>query len=161
VHAPMPVEGCPQIGVAYRKLEMEDKAAQSFERCLAIEENSDNLLFMATVHERKGQYQKADELYSRAIKRAPEYTDVIIGKARVELRTGKAVAAKRRILELLDRQPDNADALLVAGMACLKLGDVGQARRHLTRGRRVRPTDSDFGVMLARAGSRRFLGNRQ
>lgn len=161
VHAPMPVEGCPQIGVAYRKLQMEEKAAQSFERCLQIEENSDNLLFMGSVLERKGEYAKADELYGRAIKRAPEYSDVIIGKARVELRIGKAAASKKRILELLDRQPDNADALLVAGMACLKLGDASEARTHLNRGRRVRPTDADFGVMLAQVSGRRYAGTRQ
>lgn len=151
VYSPMPVEACPQIGVAYRKLGNEADAYKAFERCLAIEENSDNLLFMAHALEKQGQYVKADELYGKALKRAPDYTDVVLGKARCEIRRGKAATAKERVLKVLKSLPDNADALLAAGMACLDNGEYREARSYLSRGRSVRPTDNDFRVLLAKA----------
>lgn len=151
VHAPLPVEGCPQIGQAYRRLDQEEQAFRAFERCLAIEENSDNLMFLAHAWEKKGNYRKADELYGRAVKRAPDYPDVVSGKARCEVRLGRHQAALDRVRKLLERQPDNADALLAAGMASLGIGDYRAARGYLARGSKVRPQDGDFRVMLAKA----------
>jgi tetratricopeptide (TPR) repeat protein len=157
VYSPTPVEGCPQIGLAYRRMDEEELAYKAFERCLAIEENSDNLMFMAHSLERKGKYREADELYGKALKRAPEYPDVIIGKARCEIRLGKAAVAKERVLRLLETRSDNADALLAAGMACMRTGDYKAARQYLLHGRRVRPLDKDFRVMLARAARQSAL----
>ncbi|MBI3684673.1 MAG: tetratricopeptide repeat protein [Acidobacteria bacterium] len=149
--APLPVEGCPQIGLAYRKLNREPDAFKSFERCLAIEENSDNLMYMAHGLERRKEYAKAQELYERALKRAPDYTDVAIGLARVELFLGNPKKAKERILGVLERAPDNVDALLVAGLAFSRGGDATAARRYLEKGIELRPGDRDFRVALARA----------
>jgi len=157
VYAPIPSDGCPQIGLAYRRLEREDLAYKAFERCLALEENSDNLMFMGHALERKGKYKEADGLYGKALKRSPGYPDVIIGKARCEIRLGKAAVAKERVLKLLETRADNADALLAAGMACIRTGDYKAAREYLLRGKRVRPRDKDFRVMLARAARQSVL----
>jgi tetratricopeptide (TPR) repeat protein len=151
IYSPMPVEGCPQIGIAYRKMGNEADAYKAFERCLAIEENSDNLLFMAHALEKRGQYGKAEELYSKALLRAPDYTDVVLGKARCEVRNGKADSAKERVMKVLQHLPDNADALLAAAMACMGKGEYREAKEYLVRGRRVRPTDNDFRILLAKA----------
>ncbi|MBV6433260.1 MAG: Beta-barrel assembly-enhancing protease [Bryobacteraceae bacterium] len=157
VYSPIPSDGCPQIGLAYRRMEREDLAYKAFERCLSLEENSDNLMFMAHALERKGQYKTADELYGKALKRSPGYPDVIIGKARCEIRLGKAAAAKERVLKLLETRADNADALLAAGMACMRTGDYKAARQYLLRGKQVRPRDKDFRLMLARAARQSIL----
>lgn len=158
IYAPLPAEGCPQIGLAYRHLHREDKAFEAFERCLALEENADNLMFMAHAHERRGNYQKAEELYRRALQRAPNYPDVIIGLARAEVFRGKPVAARDRILKLLETRPNDPDALLVAGLACFRTGEHLAAMRFLERGRKLRPQDPDFPVVLARV--RRAEGYR-
>lgn len=154
IYSPMPVEACPQIGLAYRRLGNEAAAYKAFERCLGIEQNSDNLLFMAHALERKGQYAQAEELYGKALQYAPDYTDVVLGKARCEIRRGQPAIAKERILKVLKGMPDNPDALLAAAMACIGSGDYLEARTYLRRGRQLRPGDSDFQQLLAKASRR-------
>jgi hypothetical protein len=54
-------------------------------------------------------------------------------------------------MKVLQHLPDNADALLAAAMACMGKGEYREAKEYLVRGRRVRPTDNDFRILLAKA----------
>lgn len=160
-HSPTPAMACPQIGQAYRMLGQEGDAFKAFERCLEIEENSDNLTLMATALERRKQYGRAGQLYQKALERSPNYPDPAIGLARVELFSGKVRQARERVARVLEKLPEDADALLVAGLAAARSGDAAAARVYLLKGREIRPGDSDFGVALARLGKARPRGKRR
>lgn len=154
-YAPLPVEACPAIGMAYTKANQPEKAAEAHERCFGIEETSDTVFFMALMMERKGQLAQAKELYERALGSAPNYPSVITGTARVWLKLGRNDDARKLILSHIDRFPDDPDALLVAGMASARTGDRVAARRYLEEGVRLRPADPDFQRELARLGVHR------
>jgi tetratricopeptide (TPR) repeat protein len=151
-YAPMPAEGCPQIGQAYEKQSKPVEAEKAFERCYVIEPNSDNILFYAHAVEMKGDYRKAEALYEQGVKRSPNYGDMSVGLARVQMFQGQSAKARQRVLVVLKKSPDNVDALLVAGMACTRTGDFAEARRYLEHGLKLSPSYRDLQVALA------FLG---
>lgn len=148
--SPTPIEGCPQVGLDYREQGKDAEALKAFERCHDIEENSDTLLFYANALERHGQVQKAVPLYEKAIIRAPDYPDVVIGLARVYAQTGRAAAARPLIDKMLPLQPNNSDALLAAGLVYSETGERAQALRYLRHAQEVAPEDNDIGVLIRR-----------
>ncbi len=148
-YAPMPAEGCPQIGQAYEKQNKLGDAEKAFERCYIIEPNSDNILFYAHAVEMKGDYKKAAALYEQGVKRSPNYGDLCVGLARVQMFTGQSAKAKERVLAVLKRSPDNVDALLVAGMACTRTGDYVLARKYLEHGLKLSPAYRDLQQAMA------------
>jgi Tfp pilus assembly protein PilF len=72
-----------------------------------------------------------------------------VGLARVWLRQGKTAQAKQTSEKVLQRSPDNLDALLVAGLACSSQGQFEKAKEYLAKGVKLSGTDSDFREALA------------
>ncbi|HEY1242693.1 MAG TPA: tetratricopeptide repeat protein [Bryobacteraceae bacterium] len=150
LHAPRPIEGCPQIGEAYEKQGLAKEAITAFEKCLAIEpESSDQIFYLARALERDGQTDRAAELYARGAAANPTYSDLAIGLARMRLRQGKPDEARRLAAGALVESPNNADALLVLGLACVRKGDRAAARNYLERGVRVADGYADLHLALA------------
>lgn len=148
--APRPVTACPQIGQAYWKQGRTDKAIAAFERCLARDpENSDSIFFLAHALELTGERDRAADLYRRGLKISPEYADMQIGLARIWLRQGKAAPAEKASEMVLQRSPDNLDALLVAGLAYSSQGQFPKAKGYLARGVQLSNSYSDFHEALA------------
>jgi hypothetical protein len=52
----------------------------------------------------------------------------------VALRRGQAKQALDLVLPALERSPDSADGLLVAGLASIRLGELEKARDYLEHG---------------------------
>jgi len=148
-YAPVPSEACPQIGIAYDNQSRPDAAENAFQRCYQAEPNADNILYYAHALERKGDYARAGDLYRQGLKRAPNYPDLRLGLARIDLFQGRRAEALQRALAVLDRSPDNVDGLLVAGMACARLGEVRRAREYLQHGLRLSPNYRDLQIALA------------
>ena len=147
LHAPLPTEGCPDIGLAYWKQKREAEAVDAFERCLAFEpEVSDSIFFLGHALEMTGKLDRAAALY----RKAESTLDCRIGLARVEARQGNLVSARRRILLALERSPGNVDALLVAGIVAWRQGDTELARRYLLKGAASPSGYADFFVVLGR-----------
>ena len=150
-HAPLPIEGCPQIGQAYLAQGLRKEATRAFERCLAIDEqNSDSLFFLGHALETEGQTARAAELYRRGLKTSPKYPDLILGLARIQVRQGELADANRAVQGVLQRMPDSVDALLVAGMVAWRSGDTKKAKHYLERGISLSPGYGDFRVFLNR-----------
>lgn len=150
VHAPRPIEACPQIGQAYEQQGQEKLAIGALERCLALEpDNPDSLYYLAHALERSGAMDRASALYQRGIALSPQYSDLQIGLARTRLREGKAQEAKELAGAVVDRSPNNVDALLVLGFACQRLGDRAAAKKYFERGARLADGYTDFHVALA------------
>ncbi len=151
---PLPGEGCPQIGIAYQKQSRPLDAEKAFERCYIIEPNSDNILFYAHALEMKGDYRKAASLYGQGVKRSPDYSDMSLGLARVQMFQEQLGPAKQRVLAVLKRSPDYVDALLLAGMICTRQGEFVEARKYLQHGIKLSPSYRDLRLamgQLARA----------
>jgi len=150
-YAPLPLEGCPDIGQAYWSLKQYDKAIAAFERCLSFDpQMSDSIFFLAHALEMTGGRQRAGQLYSQALARDPQNMDCRIGLARVEMRDGKLVEARKRILDALHDSPENLDALLAAGLIFWRLGDTQQAKRYLTKGAGLSTGYADYHLILGR-----------
>lgn len=150
VHAPRPIEGCPQIGDAYEKQGLPKQAIAAFEKCLALEpESPDQIFYLARALESDGQTDRALELYQRGAAANPAYTDLTIGLARIRLQQGKLDEARRVAAAALVESPNNPDALLVLGLACVRQGDRTAARNYLERGVRVADGYADLHLALA------------
>jgi tetratricopeptide (TPR) repeat protein len=149
IHAPLPIEGCPQIGQAYLSQGLRKEATHAFERCLAIDEqNSDSLFFFGHALETEGQFERAAALYRRGLKTSPHYPDLILGLARIQVRRGELAEARRAVQGVLQRSPDTVDALLVAGLIAWRSGETAQAKRYLERGMLIEPSYQDLRVIL-------------
>lgn len=149
--APNPVTACPQIGQAYWKQGKETEAVSAFERCLARDpENSDSIFFLAHALEMTGKSSRATELYQQGVKIAPEYSDLQLGLARMLLRQDKVAEAKQIALKVLRKTSLNVDALLVAGLAFQREGNLAEARQYLDQGVKLSDGYLDFHFALAR-----------
>jgi tetratricopeptide (TPR) repeat protein len=149
--APNPVTACPQIGQAYWKQGRKEDAIAAFERCLRLDsENSDSIFFLAHALEMAGQPDRAAELYRRGLTIAPEYADMRLGLARLWLREGKAAQAAKASETILQRSPEDLDALLVAGLAYSSEGQFPKAKEYLWKGVKLSGEDADFHEALAR-----------
>jgi tetratricopeptide (TPR) repeat protein len=152
-HSPTPVEGCPQIGVAYRSAGKSDKALEALKHCWEYEPtNSDMILFYALELEHQGNKKLARELYAKGHLGSPRYSDITVGLARTELSMGRSAEARKLILEALERSPDNVDALLAAGIIMSRSGDRAAARRYLQHGVELSPNYDEMRIALAALG---------
>src|SRR5215472_15384558 len=103
-YAPLPVEGCPQIGQAYLAQGLRAEGKHAFERCLALDElNGDSLFFLGHTFETEGQIDRAERLYRRGLKGSPHYPDLILGLARIQVRRGQLAEARRAAEGVLRR----------------------------------------------------------
>lgn len=149
-HSPTPVEGCPQIGQAYRAAGEDDKALDALKRCWEYEpSNSDMILFYALELERHGNDESAHDLFRKGHDRSPHYSDMTVGLARTEFRLGRTPEARTLILQALDDSPDNPDALLLAGIILTQTGERAAARRYLQHGVEISPGYEDMHLALA------------
>jgi tetratricopeptide (TPR) repeat protein len=153
-HSPVPAEGCPQIGVAYRSGGDSVKALDALKRCWEFEPtNSDMILFYALELEHNGDKKKAHDLYVKGHEISPHYGDIMVGLARTDLSLGETAEARTLILQVLERSPDSADALLAGGIIMARTGDRQTARRYLQHGVEVSPTYDDMRIALAALGA--------
>ena len=154
-HAPLPWEGCPQIGKAYEKQGKSAQALQAFERCLAFDPtDSDSLFFLAHALEMERHVNRAEKLYQQCVTFSPKYPDCQLGLARVLFRRGRVAQAKKIALEVLARSPNNTDGLLVMALVNWSQGNLADARRILERAVKLSDRYTDLYLVLGRIAER-------
>ena len=150
IRAPLPIEGCPQIGEAYQSQGLTKQAINALERCLAVDPNSpDEIFFLARALERTGENDRAATLYARGLAVAPKYLDMAVGLGRVRLRQGKLQEARTLAGAVLARSANNPDALLILGLLSAREGRRAEARNYLERGVRAADGYADLHLALA------------
>ena len=150
-YAPLPVEGCPQIGQAYWKQKRTKEAISAFERCLSFEpDNFDSIFFLAHALELTGDLKRAETLYRQGIPLGTNSSDCKIGLARVQAHQGRVAESKKCILEVLSKSPDDVDALLVRAILYWREGDLAQAKAFLLKGLKLSERYADYYLVLGR-----------
>ena len=150
-YAPLPLEGCPQIGQAYWAQQRYREAIGAFERCLAFDtDDTDSNFFLAHAFEMNGDLARAAEIYGKFVARHPTTTDCSIGLARVEARQNRLEEARKRIDNVLGQHPNNVDALLVAGIVAWRESKPEQARAYLEKGMALTNGYADYHYVLGR-----------
>jgi tetratricopeptide (TPR) repeat protein len=149
-HAPIPVEGCPQIAEAYRAAGSLTKTLNAQKRCYEFDtDNSDTIFFYAHELERQDQLAQSLELYEKGHRLSRHYPDISTGLARVQMRLGRRAVAVKLIDEVLQTHPNNVDALLIAGILAYRGGDAAAARAYLEHALKVSPTRGEVQEELA------------
>jgi tetratricopeptide (TPR) repeat protein len=145
--APLPGEACPQLPFVYRDLGKNAEALDAFKRCAAFSpDDLQDAFYYGYALERELQNDKAFEVYQAALKKGVS-ADLESGLGRMFLRKGKPAAALQTVQPALQRNPENSDALLVAGIAFTRLGKYRDAKTMLDRAA-VRHDDSDIQYAL-------------
>jgi tetratricopeptide (TPR) repeat protein len=155
VYSPVPIEGCPQVGVAWRNLGQTAKAMDAFRRCLGFEANNPDVFYQLAYTSERSDPKTAEATYRKGLQYAPTDSDLILGLGRVQLRQGNTAMAEKAAQAVLARLPDNADALLLAGLALSRLDKTEDARRLLEHGAAVSPGYTDIHLALAALAERR------
>jgi tetratricopeptide (TPR) repeat protein len=163
-YSPVPIEGCPQIGTAYRRQGLNDRAVDALKRCLQIEERNPDILFaLGSAYEAEGERPLAEQTYRKGLALAPNDADLVLGMGRMDLRAGRVATAADAAARVLDRIPDNSDALLLAALAAMGQGNLAAARTDLEKGARISPRYSDIHLALGRLdeGEKNLTAARQ
>jgi tetratricopeptide (TPR) repeat protein len=148
-HAPLPIEGCPQIGQAYQKQGLTGEAIKAYERCFTLDpQNLDSLFYLAHMLEMARQFGRAAELYTQGAARDPGYLDLRVGLARVRLQQGNYPEARRIASKILVESPSNIETMLVLGLANWRQGDRSQAKDYLERGAKLADHYAEFHLAL-------------
>jgi Tfp pilus assembly protein PilF len=108
------------------------------------------MFYLARAHEQHGAIEIAERLYRQGFERRASYTDFGVGLARVLLREGNEEQARKLADGIVQKNPNNSDALLVLGLAYQRRGDRKAARNYLERGADLSARDPDFQLALAR-----------
>lgn len=150
-HAPLPIEGCPQIGQAYEKQGLRTQATDAFRRCLSFEPNNPDSIFqLAHSLEVERQYAESEELYERGMAVEPQYVDMQTGLARVQLRQGRIADAQKTAAKVVAAHPNDPDALLVLALISWRQGNTAQAKLYLERGIQVSDRSAELHEVLGR-----------
>ncbi len=155
LHAPVPIEGCPQVGVAWRKDGQTSKALDSLKRCLAIEPNNPDVLYQLGYTSEHADPATSASYYREGLKHQPTNPDLILGLGRIGLNQGRAREATADASRVLSRNPDNPDAMLLSGLALSRLDRLAEARQILERGASQYPAYVDILLALANLAERR------
>lgn len=150
-YAPMPVEGCPQLGQAYEKQQLRNEATDAFRRCIALDPNNPDLMFfLAHSLEASHQDKEASEIYEKGSELAPQYSDLRTGWARTQLHLGNVADGKAIVAKVLVDHPNDSDALLVMALACWREGNLPAARGYLEQAIRRSGNDPELHTVLGR-----------
>jgi tetratricopeptide (TPR) repeat protein len=145
--APLPGEACPQLPFTYRDMGMSAEALDAFKRCAAFSpDDLQDAFYYGYALERALENDAAFEVYTTALKKGTS-ADLEAGLGRMYLRRSRPAAALQAVQPTLARNPNNTDALLVAGIALTRLGKYTQARATLERAA-SRHDDSDIQYAL-------------
>lgn len=147
--SPNAYEACPRMGNAYLRAHDLAKAIDAAERCLAFDPTDPDLMFHAAhAAEWKDDWVAAEALYRQAAAADPANLDVQIGLGRVALHASEWARA-REIADRVIAAGEDADALLLGGLAATGAGQRSDARAYLERGLRVSPNYDDLKTALA------------
>ncbi|MBI5597469.1 MAG: tetratricopeptide repeat protein [Elusimicrobia bacterium] len=136
--APEPTQACPLIANAYRRMGDPARFLDALRRCLAFDpHNAENAFNFAQGLEDSGRLAEAADLYARIASEG--FVGAMISLGRVRLSQGRAPEAEAVARAVLEREPANAAAAILAGQSALARGDTVRARADFARAAKLAP----------------------
>jgi tetratricopeptide (TPR) repeat protein len=127
-----------------------DRASAEINRALARgHDRAEGMTLLGEVFSKQGLFGEALERYRAALALEADRPTALAGEASALLRLGRATEARPIAQRLVERDPSDVDALLLASAACADEGDPASAIELLGRARRVAPRRAD---VLLRTG---------
>jgi tetratricopeptide (TPR) repeat protein len=149
--SPLPVEGCPQIGIAYQTIGQIEQAIGAFQRCVEIDsKNLDFAYYLGYAYESSRQFDRAAQIYQKAIAEDEKNMDLRVGLARVRMHQLNHTQALEIAARVLKQSPSNVDAMLVMGLSLWHQGNLSQARQYLEKGVALTSQYTEFYVALGK-----------
>ena len=131
-------------GTIWDQLRRTDDAAQDFRRAVALApESAAAHAALAGFLNRHGHTREAIYHYELARRSRPADAAALLGLARALADAAELDEAQRRLDDLLDADPDNADGLVERGRLALRRGQPAEAEPFLARAVRVAPWHRD------------------
>lgn len=124
-----------RLGVTLRRMRAFDEAAKAFDEVAAGDKDFPGLaLERGLLFEETGQSDKAVEMYSSALAKAPTDVDLKLRVASAQVMAGRGEQAEKALREIL-RERNSAEANHYLGRAMMLQGPtkLGDALRHLER----------------------------
>jgi tetratricopeptide (TPR) repeat protein len=120
-----------------KALEYYDAALKHGDYFLTLESKGD-------IHYRKKNYPAALDAYKRALRSTPFDVDMLVGCARCMYCIGDKQAAYKYAQEVLDIDPDHAEAHNIVGLSYKELGKLKDAEREFRKALELKPTDKAY-----------------
>lgn len=100
-------------------------------------------LLQADIYSQQKQYQQAFDLLTAALRDAPEQKELLYTRALTAERLGRVDILETDLKKLLERYPDNAEALNALGYTLLNYPDrYSEARLYLEKALRLQPNEA-------------------
>lgn len=143
-HASVESEIAFHKGVIAYGEERWDEARAHFERVLEEDgEDTAAMHYLAMIADSEGDVASAIAWYDRAIAVDPEDPDLLLDKGALLLVEGRVPEARDAFQQVIEIEPDNARAQLLAGMSAYRAGDHEAAKPYLARAGELDPTLRD------------------
>ncbi|MFA6091760.1 MAG: tetratricopeptide repeat protein [Elusimicrobiota bacterium] len=156
IAAPLPAEACPNIGRDYERAGLAARAVEAHRRCSALDARRPDLLFyLGLAFEHNGRDADAERLYLQSLSFSSDYSDALLGLARLRMRRDRRGEAETLVRRVLARSPRNADALFCAANLARDAGDLAGAESYLKSAILAAPSYADLYRALARVQERR------
>lgn len=117
-----------------------DAAIVELERVLGEDaKNEYALFFLGSAHFEKGTFDKALKAYLAALEIAPQYLGAMVSLGHTLRMLGRHQESIRVARQILQRAPDDGDALYLLGLAHYARGERAAAAEYLERFLQTRP----------------------
>ncbi len=143
--------GDPDAMFAYAHLalgaEQYATAHQLLDGVLALRPGwSDAYALRATIHQRRGEVERAVAAYREAIRLDPENLQTALSYARLLVRESRFAEARKEFKRLERMSPEDPDVLFALGLLAIQAEQLPEARRHFTTlvGQGQRVADASF-----------------
>lgn len=109
-----PIEGCPMLAEAYRRLGDEPASLERYERCLSFDpKNVDMLLHLGQAYLRAGRRSDARRVLEQGLGYAPQYGDYYLVLGVLDFAEDRTARARERFERFLELAPQRHSEVAV------------------------------------------------
>ena len=122
----------------------EAEALKEFERELQIDPSNANAAYEAgEIHRRSARYDRAEGLFSQALKYYPDFAEALAARGRTLLSLGRAEQALAPLTKAIALDPENQVAWFQLAQAQRALGNAAEQQKAMTEFQRLRDLNLD------------------
>jgi tetratricopeptide (TPR) repeat protein len=120
---PREADGWREIGAAFARLNRLEEAEAAFRRAANASADPGHAVNLGRILLARGSFAEAVAFLRKALAAAPDRLDILAPLAQALRQTGAPQEARRCLMRLVERQPDNSTAFYTLGLVCDDLRD--------------------------------------